>query len=359
MPDENKKIAVGIVCTTPPEPCGIGAYFSNVSAEIEKLARVVRIGTGKSNADYVIDFKSMGLKARLAEIIRKEKLDVLHFHYIAYFYGKWTLNLNFVNALSLKIPKVTTLHEAQFEPRGIRGRILSVIERQVCEKSDVICLHTPRQLEFLTKKYRVNEGRLIYYGFVPKPMAEKAGKNLLFFGILSPGKGLEYLIRAMAGLSGYKLRIVGSKTTPECGEYQGLLMAEIEKSPNKADIELITKPWFSEDEKEGHFRWANMVVLSHLWAPYHSGIVGDAGVYGLPIVVTRTGAVWELVEHFHSGEIAEPRNPESLAEAVKKVSKNYLSYMEGIKKYREEANCKKSAEKYVDAYRAAIAKHKK
>jgi len=93
--------------------------------------------------------------------------------------------------------------------------------------------------------------------------------------------------------------------------------------------------WISEQQKDKLYKWANIVVLPYRWAPYQSAVLHDALSYSLPVVVTKTGAVWELVEEFKLGEIVQPNNPKKLAEGIKKVYSKYSSYAKGIIKYQQ------------------------
>jgi hypothetical protein len=84
---------IGMVSKFPEEKDGIAIYSENLC---NAIGDVVRIGDlGSTSADYRINFKSLLLGTKLAEIIRKEKLDILHIQYIAAgeYFGKYTLNM--------------------------------------------------------------------------------------------------------------------------------------------------------------------------------------------------------------------------------------------------------------------------
>src|SRR3989344_9615884 len=252
---------IGMVCRFPPEKDGIATTYINLVSELRKRIDVVTIGTPGSKANYRVDFRSPLLYFKLKNIIEKEKLDLLHVHHIAPFYSKYLLNLNLIFALKQKIPVVTTLHEVHTNTDGLRNKILTFIQNGVVANSDAIIVHTPGQKEFINK---VSKGKAecIFYGIDTSPsMKKRRGKNLLFFGILSPFKGLEYLIEAFKQLPGYKLRIVAALPPPLTNEYHN----EIKEKIKGTSVEFIVKEWIGGEERKNHYSWANILVVPYTW----------------------------------------------------------------------------------------------
>ena len=66
--------------------------------------------------------------------------------------------------------------------------------------------------------------------------------------------------------------------------------------------------WVSNKERWKQFGEADLLVLPYLQAQYQSGPLHNAVSAGIPVVVTRTGALYEMVENFKFGEIVE-KNP--------------------------------------------------
>ena len=77
--------------------------------------------------------------------------------------------------------------------------------------------------------------------------------------------------------------------------------------------------WVEEHKKAQYYKNSNLVVLPHIWAPYQSGILHNSIAWGLPIVVTKVGALWEMVALFKFGEIVKSKSTKAIAEGIKKV----------------------------------------
>ncbi len=337
---------IGILSKFMPEKDGIAIYSDNLCRELSKIATVVKIGDVESkSADYTINFNSFWLKQELQKIIEKEKLDVLHIQYIAAYFGKHTLNLNLIQALQQKIPVISTMHEVHYNFEGynfLRKTALEFLEGEVVRNSKRIIVHTPQQKRFIEQKYKAGNVECIFHGlelFEPK---KKKGNNLLFFGKISRKKGLEMLINAMRSLPEFHLTIAGSFVDKQ---HEIQIKKMLEGIPN------ITARfgWASESERWNFFKQADLLVLPYLQAQYQSGALHNAVSAGIPVVVTRTGALHEMVENFKFGEIIY-KTPEALIEGIRKAMKNYSTYRKGLEQYRKEANWKTIAKRHVEEY---------
>ncbi|MBI3034060.1 glycosyltransferase family 4 protein [Candidatus Woesearchaeota archaeon] len=252
--------------------------------------------------------------------------------------------MNFVIALSQKVPTAVTLHEVHYNSEDLREKIIKKIEEIIIKKANKIIVHTEGHRKFILEKYKKN-AEVAYMGVTLHDMHKRKNNSLLLFGIISPNKGAEYLIEAMQELPEYELTIAGSAVDKE---YYKKLIELVGKS--KAKIKMETG-WISEQRKKELFTNCDMLVLPYIKAPYQSAVLHDAISYGLPIVATRTGGVYEIVEQFKCGEVAEPKSKESLAAAIKKTSSEYEKYQKGIAGYREEANWDRVAARHIEVYR--------
>jgi glycosyltransferase involved in cell wall biosynthesis len=344
---------LGIVSIFLPEKSGIAIYSNNLVDHMRGVndLEIVTIGTLKSNADYRIKLDSLGLFKNLNKIIEKESLEIIHFQYNASLYGKYTLNFPILRALKrIRAPKIVTLHEVQLGSQTVKEKILSSIENKIVGYANRIITHSGNQAELINKQYRTKKAECIYHGMEVKINIPKKGKNILFFGMISEGKGVTYLIKSMDYLKGYKLKIAGMPITEK---YKNKILEEKEKTKNCKAIELELG-WVTEKEKDLLYRWASIVVLPYTWAPYQSGVLHDALSYGIPAVVTRVGAIWEIVEKFHLGITVEPEKPAGLAEGIEQVYNNYNSYKCGILIYSNEANWKTTGSNHIKLYSSIV-----
>ena len=337
---------IGMISKFMPEKDGIAIYSENLCRELSKLCEVVKIGDLKSeSADYRVNFKSFRLKYELQRIIEKEKIDVLHIQYIAAYFGRHTLNLNLLQALSQNIPVVSTMHEVHYNYEGynfLRKKALAFLEKEVVNKSKKVLVHTPQQKTFLAEKYHAKNVECVYHGLELFNVNHKKNNKILFFGKISRKKGLELLIKAMKTLPEYQLTIVGSFVDKKQEQ-------QIRKMVNVANI-TCKFGWVSNEERWKQFKEADLLVLPYLQAQYQSGPLHNAVSVGIPVVVTRTGALLEMVEHFKFGEIVD-KNPRAIANGIRKTMKEYEHYKEGLDAYRKEANWEKTAEKHVELYK--------
>ena len=103
---------------------------------------------------------------------------------------------------SLSTPAIVVLHTGVSEPAPHQRAVLET----VCKLADTVVVMTGNAREILNRSYNVKPSkvRVIPHG-VPVPRAASAtkrtgSKRVLTWGLISPGKGLEWGIRAMAGL---------------------------------------------------------------------------------------------------------------------------------------------------------------
>lgn len=140
-------------------------------------------------------------------------------------------------------------------------------------------------------------------------------KIILFFGYIREYKGLEFLIKAMP------------KILEKCKDAYLLIVGEFyDKSEkyynlvNQLKIEDSVKfiPEFVPNEDIGlYYTSSDLVVLPYNSAT-QSGVLNIAYGFKKPVVVTNVGGLPELVEEGKTGFIAEPKNPDSIAENVLK-----------------------------------------
>ncbi len=344
---------IGLLTPYLSDQCGIAIYSHNlIQHNLDKKVKMVVIGNEKSDrADYQLNFKSFSLKKKLKEIIKKEKIDLIHVQHNFGYFSKF-FNYNLLQIFSLKIPMVVTLHEVEYSNKGIKNKILNFIENKIVKKVTKVIVHTEKAQQFLEQKYKKKNIRCIYHGLELMSMGKRMDKNILFFGFITPSKGLEYLIQAMTYLPDYHLTIVGSIPPEINGDYKNKLNYEIKK--NKLKNVHLTIGWTPQEEKWNYYKKADVIVLPHVWAPYQSGILHNALSCGKPVVVSKVGSLYEMVEKFKFGEIVEPKNPKALAYGIKKVFENYTFYTNGIKKYRNLANWTTVMNEHLKLYQKLI-----
>ncbi|MFH1182153.1 MAG: glycosyltransferase [Candidatus Woesearchaeota archaeon] len=337
---------IGYVSKFLPEKDGGAIYAERLCEKIP--CKVVRIGDLWSDADYKVNLRALNLGKKLAEIAEKEKLDLLHVQYVpaGQYFGKYTLNMSLVLAMKQKIPVVITFAEVHTdEGKGLREIVLRWLQKMIATRAAAVIAHTPKQAEYLGRHNRKNFN--INMGLIQRKLRKRKDKKIICFGFVSPGKGIEYLMRAMDYLSEYKLLVAGKPTS---AQYEKSVR-EAAKGRSNISIDLR---WVPEDTKSRYYNEADIVALPYVWAPYQSGPLHDAMSFGQPVVITKTGGIWEIVEKYGTGIVVHPKNPKAMAEAVKKVSASYGKFQQGIRRYQKDANWGAVGRKHFELYKKIL-----
>lgn len=161
-------------------------------------------------------------------------------------------------------------------------------------------------------------------------------KVLLFFGFVREYKGLKYLIKALtflkASVPGTKLLIVG-----DFGDDKEEYLSMIRQLDVNNMLEIYDG-YIPDREVEKYFVACDLVVLPYESAT-QSGIVQIAYGFEKPVVVTEVGGLPDVVVNGKTGYVVKPRDPEALAEAIKR-------YFQEKKEYEFQKHIEEEAYKY-------------
>jgi glycosyltransferase involved in cell wall biosynthesis len=148
----------------------------------------------------------LGDYARVADFLNMNLADVVFLqHEFGIFGGPAGEHLLALLA-ELRMPVITALHTVLKDPSPEQRRVV----QELIRLSSRLVVMSERAMEFLRRRYRAPAGKvvLIHHGIPDLPFVDPnfykdqfgvAGRQLLLsFGLLSPGKGLEYAIDALA-----------------------------------------------------------------------------------------------------------------------------------------------------------------
>ena len=139
-------------------------------------------------------------------------------------------------------------------------------------------------------------------GFLRNPSPEP---TFLYFGRLSPEKGVGLLIRAFQRLSrqfpSARLRIAGE------GAERASLEALAANSGIGGAVEFLG--WLSPEQLDEPLSGAWAAVVPSLWAEPHGLVAAEAIVRGTPVLCSASGGLGEIVEEGVSG-LKFPNNDE-------------------------------------------------
>jgi D-inositol-3-phosphate glycosyltransferase len=195
-----------------------------------------------------------------------------------------------------------------------------------------IFVHTDKMKGELIEEFGVQAARVTVIPFginnaVPNTSLTSAGakqrlglskdeKTILFFGRITPYKGLEYLIAAFGQVLGlgqnYRLIIAGRPD--RCEEYWKAIREEIREYVQKGQV-LLKASFIPDDETEVYFKAADVVVLPYRDI-YQSGVLFLGHSFGLPVVAADVGSLKDEIVEGKTGFVFRPENPVDLARVI-------------------------------------------
>jgi glycosyltransferase involved in cell wall biosynthesis len=139
-------------------------------------------------------------------------------------------------------------------------------------------------------------------------LRQARGRHVLYFGRLSPEKGVDALIDAAAAANA-PLTIVGD------GPQRGAL----EQQANALGARCLFTGHLQGAALWTQVEAATAVALTSLWYENAPKSVLEAQARGKPIVATRIGGLPELVEHGENGLLVEPGDRPGLTDALRRA----------------------------------------
>jgi len=344
---------IAVLSSFPPRKCGIAHLTQNLFDALRAQGhQLVTFGIDESACDYKINTRSFFGLQEVVSIIKREKIEHISVQFIIGFYGKKYFGLNFLLFLwALRKRRViVTLHELH-HIRSVGQLFKSpldlfhiVLEVLIARLSAGVILHTETQANNL-RQYGVRNVRCIYLGIQTKPILRTRTvlNRALFFGKLTPIKGI-HLFAGIARACPDIHFTVACSGEPKFEPYRLQL---VESFAGISNLDFICKEWITDEEKEAYFTQADVLVLPYIVAYYQSGVASECGVYNIPLIVPRLGPLNEISDKYHTGETVETPSPEEIKKAIRTIFENYPYYLDGIRRYREDANWTMAAKNYV------------
>lgn len=217
---------------------------------------------------------------------------------------------------------VTTIHDVVPHP-GERNPLQYFIFENIKKRSSKFIVLTNSFRNIVSRKYNIaieNIGYIPHAGFCfnpagAEPKCDEINYSILFFGRITPYKGLLVLLKAMEIIKSkipmLKLVIAGDGDITEAEN-------KIIKR-NRDCINLITG-WIPDDKIYGLFEKSDLVVLPYIEAS-QSGVAAASFGAGRTIIASNIGGLKEQVEP-GGGVIFEAGNAEALADALVRFYSN-------------------------------------
>ncbi len=329
----------GVLSTFPPTACGIATFSAALTSGLVAegaTVDVVRCGAAEEIEDPLV-VASIGrgdpdVLLAAADALNRVDVAIVQHEYGIYTGADGADVLDILAALV--VPSIVVAHTVVRRPTAHQRLVLEGI----CDAADAVVVMTDYARRRLIADYDVDPGRVsvIPHGATtPPPPADAdtdlssgrtpgSGLRLLTWGLLGPGKGIEWAVDAMALLSDVTPRpsyLVAGATHPNVrrddGEaYREMLMRRSRRSA-AAGMVSFDDSYRALPALTRLIGGADLVVL-----PYDSddqvtsGVLVDAVAFGRPVVATAFPHAVELLSG-GAGIVVPQRDAGAIAGAVR------------------------------------------
>ena len=325
--------SLGIVSTFPPTSCGIATFSAALAAGLiaaGKSVDVVRCGPSPDEEDVLVTatLDTIGGRGPAVGTLNTKDAVIVQHEYGLYDGPDGASVLDLVS--DLVVPVIVVAHTVLSEPSPNQRFVLE----QLCSLADVVVVMTETARARLITGFAVDERRvaLIPHGATVPPAALSpstivgAPARMLTWGLLGPGKGIEWAIDALAELDGMDPLpeyLIAGATHPKVRErhgerYRDMLVHRAASSASPVSV-LFDDSYRDLTSLTDLIQSADLVVL-----PYDSvdqvtsGVLVDAIAAGRPVVSTAFPHAVELLAS-GAGIVVPRRDPVALGTAIRSV----------------------------------------
>lgn len=325
-------VSFGFVSTYPPTHCGLATFTSALFAELVRAGgdsgRVVRLvdSEPRTHAPEVVAELVAGDPLSLGQALRAlADCDVVIVQHEYGVFGGVDGDEAVTLLRALTVPSIVVLHTVLSEPTAHQRSVLE----EVAAAADAVVTMTATARERLAG-YDVDLSKVVTipHGAVPptvhSPMFRTGEPTILTWGLIGPGKGIEWAIAAMPALADLRSKpryVVAGQTHPKVllreGEaYRSGLLQQVKDLGLGGTVTI-----------DGRYRGA--IALGELidaadvvLLPYDStdqvtsGVLIEAVAAGKPVVATRFPHAVELLSD-GAGLLVPHRDPAAISEALR------------------------------------------
>jgi D-inositol-3-phosphate glycosyltransferase len=230
---------------------------------------------------------------------------------------------------------VLTVHNVNAGRRDSRDTLLNRLTLRIQYLlADHIFVHSQKMKLELMHEFRVKGARITVIPFginnsvpntplTPAEAKRRLGlsadeKAILFFGNITPYKGVEYLVTAfqqsLTRHKNYRLIIAGQPKFSEGQRYWSAIRETMRDDTQKGRV-LFRTDYIPDEETEIYFKAADVLVLPYRHI-YQSGVLFLGYSFGLPVLAADVGSLKEEIIQGHTGFVFRPEDPADLARAI-------------------------------------------
>ncbi len=244
-----------------------------------------------------------------------------------------TLLMYYYKLLGKKI--VLTVHNVNSGKRDHNDTALNRLTLRIQYRlADHLFVHTEKMKQELIDEFGVRAARIAVIplginnsvpctDLTPAEAKQRLGirdsdKAILFFGRITPYKGLEYLVEAFQKVlpkaDNYRLIIAGRPEEASAEGYWAPIREAIREDVQKGRV-LLRAEHIPDEETEIYFKATDALVLPYRDI-YQSGILFLGYSFGLPALAANVGSLKDEIVEGSTGFVFQPANPVDLAKTV-------------------------------------------
>lgn len=300
-----------------------------------KLREIITIGKNVEELQHIKDFINLD-KTYVVKGTRN--INVLKKLYISYKVNQWVKKISpdviiidnymltyFVSTLDYRKKMLMIVHdpflhsgENYFIDRYLRKLHFNLIDYKILlnenQKNDFITYYHFNPKHIFTSFLGVYD----FLRFYNYKNVESKSFNILFFGRISPYKGIKYLldgfITILSSYPEYSNKI--SLTIAGSGDF------DFDLKPYKSfENILFINNYIDPKNLAQLIDQASIVVCPYTDAT-QSGVIMSAFAFKKPVIATNVGGLPEMVQNGETGIIIEPKDSNAIAKAILEIYEN-------------------------------------
>lgn len=333
-PSMGKSPSVAILSTFPPTQCGLATFASALAGGLREvgvtdigIVAVIDSPITPTDSRIVAQLHPGSVQSRVEVARCVNSFDYLVIQHEFGIFGGSDGDDLLALLDDVFVPTIVTLHTVPLRPSPGQRLVLETLARQ----SDVLITMSDAARERFVELYDVDSQKVltIPHGATVPPPAELPSEgpvSFLTWGLLGPGKGVEWVIDALAmtpELRGKAIYTIAGQTHPKVFQRQGEQYRNMLK--RRAEYLGIEDMVFFDNEYRTVVALLELIQKSHcVVLPYDShdqitsGVLVDAVVAGRPVIATEFPHAVELTAR-GVGLVVPHKDPVSMAHAIRQV----------------------------------------
>jgi glycosyltransferase involved in cell wall biosynthesis len=329
--NDHKTRTYAMVSTYPPTQCGIATFAAALAGGLYEYGDdvgIVRVG-GDGEAPAKIVIAELNNRDGLEMIDAMDALNRADIVIVQHEYGIYDGldGDSIVEVLeAIERPTIVVAHTVLEHPTPHQRSVLEAVVRA----ADAVVVMTEAGRVRLCSSFDVDARKI---SVIPHGAAVSSAvrledsrerPRLLTWGLLGPGKGIEWAIDALAMVDDLRPKpvyVVAGHTHPKVQEYQGDVYRDmLMQRAKERRVDVVFDPEYRSLASLAQLISESTMVILPYDSPDQvtSGVLVDAIAAGRPVIATAFPHAVELLSS-GAGIVVPRRDPEALAEAIRNV----------------------------------------